>query len=208
MCLVKRQNAVIVYERVKDLQAKIQALQVEIQGKDRQTQEVEAQLKLRAEQQDQTRSQREYDTIQLQIEMDKKKFDRLSEETLTALETLDRFQAEVKEQTLIFQKARQAFEQEKASFTQLEQQLTSELKTAQQKLAEQEKGLPRQLIAHYELARRTYHGEDAFATIQDEQYCSGCNCSLPPQTIAQVQVSAAGSCPRCRRLLYNPRALR
>ena len=147
------------------------------------------------------KTNKEYQAHLFEIDMAKKKKDRLEEAVLEVLEQVEQNQGATKELEVFAQEAETVLEQETKRLESLVASLEQELSVLTQKQKEVGAQLDSTLYARYTRIKCKRKG---FAvTPVKAGACSGCRLQLPPQLVAEVKRSnELLSCSYCHRILY------
>ncbi|MBQ9874043.1 MAG: hypothetical protein IJM30_06240 [Thermoguttaceae bacterium] len=163
-----------------------------------------SELERRREQLNSAKSDREYEALKIQIELEEKKNDSLADQTLEALSALDEISAEIASAEERVRTADSNLNKARATREQESNKLKIEIERALARLKESELKIPRDFVGFYRRCVDNYGGEGALAPLCDGGYCGSCNCQLPPDEVARVCDGAAICCSSCGRLLFAP----
>lgn len=172
--------------------------------KERESDAAAQELERRRAQLDAAKSNREYESIQIQIESIAYKNDELAEAAFEALTVAEEFDAEVERAETELKEATELLEKARNAVAESEPKLTADVERAQGRLRDAESRLPRDWAGVYARLIKDFGGEETFAPLTDEGYCGSCRRRLPVETVAKVCGGAALTCPACGRLLYMP----
>lgn len=172
--------------------------------KERESDAASQELERRRARLDAAKSNREYESIQVQIEAIAYKNDELAEAALEALTVAEEFDAEIEKAEAELKEADALVEKARAAVAETEPKLAADLERARGRLRETEGRLPRDWAGLYARAVKDFDGEDAFAPLTGEGYCGFCRRRLPVEILTKVCGGAALVCPACSRLLYMP----
>lgn len=186
---------------VEDGKNKVRQLKMDSDRKQLQLRERENKIKDLEGKQNQSKTNREYQTLKEQIAADKQANNVLSDEILEAMEQIDQAQ-----QKLVTLEAK--LKQVKDDEAKLQQQINDrmvivlkELERVTGDLKKAEDALPPDFATDFQrlVAGR---GEDALAEV-DGQSCGGCYQVLSPQVLDKLKQNQPVYCTSCARLLYS-----
>ncbi len=188
-------------ERVKAAAERLTSLQLSQKDKEMELQSREASVKKLQGQLFQLKTNKEYATMQREIDSLKADNSLLEEETLKLFDAIDQA---AKERQL--EQAR--FAEQQARFSQEQQRIEQELAVINQQTAQLERDrktlLPDvepQALAIYERILELREGLALVPLMNDA--CGGCHRRMPPQVVNEVYLKARlVSCEHCSRILY------
>jgi len=160
-------------------------------------------LERRHNQLDMAKSNREYEQIKLQIELEERKNDALADAALEALDEVEAQDAKVRECDDELTSAKERTTKAQADLETNEPKLRREIELANERLRKAEAKLPREFAGLYERAVKDFGGE-ALASLTDRVFCGSCSRQIPVETVMKVCSGAAVLCSSCGRLLYMP----
>lgn len=172
--------------------------------KERESDAAAQELARRRAQLDAAKSNREYESIQIQIESIAYKNDELAEAAFEALTVAEEFDAEIERAETELKEATELLEKARNAAAESEPKLTADVERAQGRLRDAEGRLPRDWAGAYARLVKDFGGEETFAPLTGEGYCGACRRRLPVEVVAKVCGGAALTCPACGRLLYTP----
>jgi predicted nucleic acid-binding Zn-ribbon protein len=163
--------------------------------------EVRASLAASQEKLKQIGSQKEFNAVEIEIEVFKKKLEQTQEEAIHLDEVIE--------------SAEKSVEEKEEKIVQLREGIASEVAEAEQQLAdldeELEGRLKRQKEARGEVSKRVLHKYDFIRSRRPglavvaakDGHCEGCFMALPPQQYIEIQRGETFDiCPSCQRILY------
>ncbi|MBR4751958.1 MAG: hypothetical protein IK077_09375 [Thermoguttaceae bacterium] len=195
----------------KELESKRDAKQIALldaNEKEREAARVAQELERRREQLNLAKSDREFEALKIQIQLEERKNDSLADLTLEALAAVDAIDEEIKSAELKIREAEGVLNKAKDSHDQNAPKLAADLEHTRQRLREAESKLPRGLSGIYSRCVSDFGGEDALAPLSSGGYCGSCNCQIPIETVMDVCSGSAICCSACGRLLYMPEGYR
>ncbi len=160
-------------------------------------------LERRRAQLDMAKSNREYEQIKLQIELEERKSDATADAALEALANVDAEDAKLKERNDELTAAKEKLAKAQEDLSTNEPKLRKEIENATARLRNAESRLPREFAGQYERAVTNFGG-DALAPLSDGGFCGSCDRQIPTETIMKVCTGTAVLCTSCGRLLYAP----
>ncbi|MGI6401207.1 MAG: zinc ribbon domain-containing protein [Thermoguttaceae bacterium] len=163
---------------------------------------VSERLKKRREQMNSAKSNREYESIKLQVELDEAKNDRLVEETLEAISALEDATAVYDERQKVAKERQNDFETTQAESNTAESDAQSKIQDLQASIEKLVASLPGELHSIYN--RLASERDDPIAPVVDNKYCGACNAELPPALVIKVRSGGASCCTTCGSLLFIP----
>lgn len=182
--------------------AEKQNLLLAAKEKERESDAAAQELERRRAQLDAAKSNREYESIQIQIESIAYKNDELAEAAFEALTAAEEFDAEVERAETELKETSELLEKARNAAAEAEPKLIADVERTQGRLRETEGRLPRDWAGLYARLVKDFGGEETFAPLTGEGYCGSCRRRLPVETVAKVCGGAALVCPACGRLLY------
>lgn len=175
-----------------------------ISQKERESEAALQEVTRRKEQLNLAKSNREYEALKLQIQIEEKKNDELADSTLLALGEVDGVEEAVKLAEEDVKKAEENLKKSRENLAVFSPALESDIEKALVRLHEAESNLPHDWAGVYSRCVSRFGGEEALSRLVDGEYCDSCNTQLPLDFVAQVQAGKGITCPSCGRLLYNP----
>ncbi|MBP5623172.1 MAG: hypothetical protein J6X44_14290, partial [Thermoguttaceae bacterium] len=178
--------------------AKQKAL-LDVNEKEREAARVAQELERRKEQLDLAKSDREYEALKIQIQLEERKNDSLADLALEALVAVDEIDEEVKLAELKLKEAEAVLKKAKLACEESFPKLAADLERTRQRLREAESRLPREWSGKYARCVSDFGGEDAIAPLSNGGYCGSCNCQIPIETVMDVCSGSAICCSSCGR---------
>ena len=190
-------------KQLKEKQDKLEAMQKELRSKNRTLELQQEQLKKYYSQRKSMKTDKEYNAIEREINNLQKKISLIEDEILELLFSIDEVTDELKEYQSVYR-------EEKAKYESQSNELLSTSKDFSQQIAEWTKKrslynnkIDSQLMTIYD-EWRLRRGKFLLALVVDNT-CSGCNMTIPPQTINEVRKrEKLIYCGSCSRILYLP----
>lgn len=179
-----------------------QELVLLIRKKEREAAFVLDELARREEQLNLARSDREYETIKLQIQIEKNKNEELADLTLELLTNLDVLESEISVVQEEFKKAQELLKKSRTEITAKVLPLQKDYELARKKLQKEELSLSGTLAVMYKHCVERFGGENALAAVVNQSNCGFCNCQLPSNILSKASIGTAVCCSLCGRLLY------
>ena len=186
---------------LKELESRLRALQMAQKDKELELQTKEANVKKLQGQLFQVKTNKEYTTMQREIETLKADNSLLEEAILQTLETVDQAAKERERQQREVADSRQRLQVERT-------RIERELAAIAEQLAQLERhratllpDVPPESLTLYERVLKIREGLALVPLVNES--CGGCHRRLPPQVINQVYLKAAlVTCENCNRILY------
>ena len=176
---------------------------VELNQREREAEIANSSLEKRREQLNCAKSDREYEAIKVQIELDEKKTERLTDLALETLGTIDEIDSDIKELENQISDSQKRVDQAIDELNEQRPQILVRINEVEQLIRGVEENLPRDFQAPYARAKEMHGESDATAPIVDNEYCGGCNQGVPKDFILKVKSGNPVCCSSCGRLLYR-----
>ena len=186
------------------LQARKREALVDVREKERVAEEVAQSLSRRREQQALAASEREFEALRLQIEIDEKKNDAVADAALEAYATIEVMDEDLLRMENEISSMESEFKTFRETSAQSDAQLQRDLDDARAKLRAAESKLPRDWQSEYFRCVETFGGEKALAPLEAGGYCGACNFQLTFESIARICDGVPVRCTHCGKLLFMP----
>jgi predicted nucleic acid-binding Zn-ribbon protein len=147
------------------------------------------------------KTNKEYQAALFEIEMANKRKRDIEDGILTLMETVEKWQAQVKDGERLLQETEGAFQAKKQELDATQTSLTTELAQLGEHQKAKMVGISKGLLDRY---RKLKAGKKDLALVPVRNgICSGCRLQLPPQLVAEVKRGdALQSCSYCQRILF------
>ncbi len=186
---------------VKNIEEKIKASQIKRKEREIDLQEKEANVKKLQFQLFQIKTNKEYQTMQHEIEGLKADNSRLEDEILLMMEEADKLSKELATEKEAFAEAeRHLTDDRKKTETEISA-LENEISNLESQRKELNAGIDKNVLSKYE---RILENRDGLALVPVKEHaCQGCFINLPPQVINEVRMKdKINICENCARILY------
>lgn len=151
-----------------------------------------------------SKTNKEYQALQLQIRADEAARSVLDDEALEAIEKAEKFAEKIQPAQMEVQKATELFEKTRTHFLEEKPKIEADIKKFDATLKEEEAKLPREFKEIYDRLIRNVGGHEALAVVESQKFCGGCNHQIPINSLAQILQKKPIVCSSCARLLYVP----
>ncbi|MDR0335728.1 MAG: hypothetical protein LBI18_01415 [Planctomycetaceae bacterium] len=151
-----------------------------------------------------SKSNKEFQALQLQIKADEAARSVLDDEALEAIEKAEQYASNVPVAEAELKKLRDLYETTKKKFLEEKPKIEAQIIQLQQILETEESKLPRDFGEIYNRLIRNVGGNEALAIVENQKYCGGCNHQIPINSLAQILQKKPITCSSCARLLYLP----
>jgi predicted nucleic acid-binding Zn-ribbon protein len=152
-----------------------------------------------------SKSNKEYQALQLQIKADEAARSVLDDEALEAIEKAEQYAVNIPVAETELKKLRELYETTKKKFLEDKPQIEAKIVQFQQLLETEEVKLPRDFCEIYNRLVHNVGGNEALAIVENQKYCGGCNHQIPINSLAQILQKKPITCSSCARLLYVPK---
>ncbi|MDR1140725.1 MAG: hypothetical protein LBL62_03465 [Planctomycetaceae bacterium] len=152
-----------------------------------------------------SKSNKEYQALQLQIKADEAARSVLDDEALEAIEKAEQYAVNIPVAETELKKLRELYETTKKKFLEDKPQIEAKIVQFQQLLETEEAKLPRDFCEIYNRLVHNVGGNEALAIVENQKYCGGCNHQIPINSLAQILQKKPITCSSCARLLYLPK---
>ena len=174
-------------------------------AREREAEEATNDLERRRAQRDAASSRREYDSLQMQIELDEKKCDRLADDALAALEVVDQLDAQVDALRVQIADAKEAASLAQDAAVKQTEESNSRIAEVEARVAALEDSMPLALHVAYNQVTAIFGADDAIAALDDDDYCGACHQGQPVDVSFKTRAGTPTTCASCGRLLYAER---
>ncbi|MDR3197514.1 MAG: hypothetical protein LBU34_06540 [Planctomycetaceae bacterium] len=161
-------------------------------------------LEKRRNQLQESKSNKEFQALQLQIKADEAARSVLMDEALEVIERADRYAQNVPAAETELKKVRELYETTKKKFLEDKPEIEAKITIFKQQLETEEAKLPRDFREIYNRLVHNVGGSEALAVVENQKYCGGCNRQIPINSLAQILQKKPITCSSCARLLYLP----
>lgn len=151
-----------------------------------------------------SKSNKEYQALQLQIRADEAARSVLDDEALEAIERAEKFSGKIPTAEAELSKVQELYEKTKKKYLEEKPGIEQEIEKFSGMLQEEEAKLPRNFHEIYDRLVRSVGGANALAIVENQKYCGGCNYLIPINSLAQILQKKPITCSSCARLLYVP----
>lgn len=172
--------------------------------KEREAAQIADDLARRRERLETAKSEREYATAKVQLELGERKNDEAAEAALAAISDAEEFEPNVEAAQKAANEAAEKLEKARAALAENEPKWNADIERAQGRLREYEAKLPREFAGIYVRLVKNFGGEETFAPLTNKVYCGFCNCQTPLEIIVKARAGQAVVCPSCGRMIYAP----
>lgn len=193
-----------IQEKLDQARTKEQELLLDVKEKEKRNQESENMIARRKMQLSESKNNKEYQALKQQIAADEESASHLADEVLEAMEICDEHAKTIHEIEEELEKVSQLLESAKLRFEKDQPIIQQDIQTCSEELKQMESELSRDFREIYNQLVKFHGGDQALAIITNQKYCSGCNQTLPINSIAQVIQGRPITCSACGRLLYVP----
>lgn len=187
--------------KVKNFDDKIKALHVKRKEKEIDLQEKEENVKKLQLQLYQIKTNKEYQTMQHEIDGVKADNSRLEDEILVMMEEADNLTKELAKEKQLYAEAEKRLSEEGKKIEQEIATIENAIVNLQAKRQEIATGVDKGILAKYE---KVLVNRDGLALVPIKNHaCQGCFINLPPQVINEVRMKDKVTiCENCARMLY------
>jgi predicted nucleic acid-binding Zn-ribbon protein len=204
MIQVQKDAAERIHVRLEQVKAEHRQLVQAAKFKEEQLAQSEAALNRRKSQMQEAKTNKEFQALKLQVEIDETANETLADEALCAMEKVEKFAPNIISMEQELQAANEMLAKTQAKITEELPTIEADVVRCTARLKEAEHNLPRDFRDIYLRLAKSMGGEQSMAQIYDQNFCGGCRQSIPINFIAQVLHSKPVTCKSCGRLLYIP----
>jgi predicted nucleic acid-binding Zn-ribbon protein len=189
--------------QLKENQDKLEAMQKELRSKNRTLELQQEQLKKYYSQRKSMKSEKEYNALEREISNLQKKNSVIEDEILELLFSIDEVTEELKECQTIYHEEKAKYESQSNELLSTSEDFSKQIAEWTKKRGLYNNKIDPQLLTVYD-EWRIRRGKFLLALVVDNT-CSGCNMTMPPQTINEVRKrEKLIYCGSCSRILYLP----
>ena len=179
-------------------------LRLDAKEKEKHNEEGEQSIARRKTQLAESKNNKEFQALKLQIAADEAANAVLADETLEAMEIAEKYNDTVVAAEAELKKSIELYNATKKSFLEEEPTIRADFARCSDELKAAEGELSKDFRECYERLVRSHGGGEALAVITNKNFCGGCNQTLPINSIAMVIQGKPITCNSCGRLLYAP----
>ena len=191
-------------EKLDGLNEELRKLQQEAKAKEQEVAANDQAIARRKLQLQESKSNKEYQALLLQIKADEAARGVLDDEALEAIEKAERFADNIPPAKAELQKLQELHDSTRAKFLEEKPGIETEVQRFATLLKEEEVKLPREFKDVYERLIKSVGGSEALAVVEGHKFCGGCNHQIPINSLAQILQKKPIVCSSCARLLYVP----
>ncbi|MGL6226644.1 MAG: zinc ribbon domain-containing protein [Thermoguttaceae bacterium] len=201
--LIRSQEANVAQLSAKLQQHKDKQTQLKLDAKEKEklSNDSEQAIARRKVQMSEAKNNKDYQALKSQIELDEAAGLQLAEEAINAIELFERFASTIQDVERELQKGEEILKQTQQRFAEEEKVIRVELEKYSAELVLVEQGLPYDFREVYDRLVRTHGGEEVLCHIA-VKFCSGCQQTVPINSIALVIQGKPICCSTCGCLLY------
>jgi predicted nucleic acid-binding Zn-ribbon protein len=194
----QKANLAQIHETHQKLKAEAKQKELEVAANDQALAKRKAQLQ-------ESKSNKEFQALQLQIKADEAARSVLDDEALEAIEKAEQYAVNIPTAEAELKKVNELYEVTKKKFAEEKPKIEEQIVHLQQLLESEEANLPRDFKEIYNRLVRSVGGNEALAIVESQKYCGGCNHQIPINSLAQILQKKPITCSSCARLLYIPK---
>lgn len=204
--MIKSQDKALLelQNKLQQAHAKQQELLLDVKKKEQLNLESENMIARRKTQLSESKNNKEFQALKQQIAADEQASSALADDVLEAMETSDEFAKTVVEIEKEIEKTSAQLESVTKQFENEEPIIQRDIQSCSEELKQLENELSRDFREVYDRLVKLHGGDQALAVIANQKFCSGCNQTLPINSIALVIQGRPIPCSSCGRLLYVP----
>ena len=158
----------------------------------------------RKQQLQEAKTNKEYQALQIQIQVDESARGTLDDKALEAMEQAENFIKNFPPVEAEIKKAQELYETTKNKFFSEKPHVESDIADYIGQLQIEEQKLPKEFRDIYDRLVRSVGGSNALAVVENQKYCGGCNHQIPVNSLAHILAKKPVTCSSCARLLYVP----
>jgi len=186
---------------VKALEEKIKANQVKRKQRELDLQSKEDGIKKLQTQLYQLKTNKEYQTMQQEIDGQKADNSRIEDEILTLMEEAEAVNKDLAKEKELFSEAERCLNEDKKKIEAEISSLDTEISNLETQRKDAAACVDKKILAHYEKVLANRDGS-ALAVVKSYS-CQGCFMNLPPQVINEIKMKEKIiTCESCARILY------
>jgi predicted nucleic acid-binding Zn-ribbon protein len=150
------------------------------------------------------KTNKEYQALLLQIQLDESARGPLDDTALDAMDKAEKFAMNFPPAEAEVKKAQELYETTKQKFFTEKPHIESEIADYHKQVEAEEAKMPSAFREVYDRLVRSVGGENALAVVEGQKYCGGCNHQIPVNSLAHILAKTPVACSSCARLLYVP----
>ena len=162
----------------------------------------ETALNRRKLQMQEAKTNKEFEALKLQVQVDEASNNSLADEAFLALEKAEKFAPNIVVVEQELQAANELLQKTQIKIADELPTIETDIAQCSARLKEAEQKLPYDFREIYLRLSRSMGGEQSMAQIYDQKFCGGCRQAIPINFIAQVLHGKPVTCKSCGRLLY------
>ena len=198
-------NEIKIKERLEKVKQEYQNLLKLAKDKEKHFTMSEEAINKRKAQLQEAKNNKEFQALKLQIGADEKANSILADETLEAMEKAEQFYPKVTEIEDELKKSRDIQEKTQKTIDTESPAIQVDIDRCQKLLEDAEKDIPFKFREPYLRLVQGRGGEQALASISEQNFCGGCRQLIPINMVSQVFMGEIPLlCKSCGRLLYIP----
>ena len=151
-----------------------------------------------------SKTNKEYQALEIQIKADEVARSVLDDEALEAIDKAEKYVVNIAPAEAELKKLQELFESTKKKFLEDKPKIEADIVKFDVLLKEEEVKLPRDYREVYDRLIRSVGGAEALAVVENQKYCGGCNYQIPINSLALILQKKPVTCSSCARLLYLP----
>ena len=204
MIQVQKDAAERILARLEQVKAEYRLLSQAAKFKEEQLGQSEAALNRRKSQMQEAKTNKEFQALKLQVEVDEAANGTLADEALEAMEKAEKFAPNITSVEQELEAANEMLAKTQSVIAEESPVIEADIVRCSARLTEAERNLPQDFREIYLRLSKSMGGEQSMAHIYDQNFCGGCRQSIPINFIAQVLHGKPVTCKSCGRLLYIP----
>ncbi|MBM3242638.1 hypothetical protein FJZ31_40780 [Candidatus Poribacteria bacterium] len=190
-------------KQLKEKQDNLEVIQKEMRSKNRTLELQQEQLKKYYSQRKSMKTEKEYNALEREINNLQKKNSTIEDEILELLFSIDEVTEELKEYQTVYREEKVKYENQSNELLSASKDFSNQISDCTKKRSLYNNKIDPQLLTVYD-EWRMRRGKFLLALVVDNT-CSGCNMTIPPQTINEVRKrEKLIYCGSCSRILYLP----
>jgi predicted nucleic acid-binding Zn-ribbon protein len=151
-----------------------------------------------------SKSNKEYSALQMQIKADEQARSVLDDEAFEVIEKAEKFAETLPPLETELKKLQDVFNATKEKFLKEKPGIEGQIAEYAADLHQEEVKLPREFHEVYDRLVRSTGGAESLAVVAGQKFCGGCNQQVPINSLAQIMAKKPVQCSSCARLLYLP----
>ncbi|MCL2742707.1 MAG: hypothetical protein FWE67_02540 [Planctomycetaceae bacterium] len=191
-------------EKLEEIQNEHKKLLTAARDKEQQVTASDQNITKRKQQLQEAKTNRDYQALQSQIQIDEAARDNLEIDALEAMDKAEAFAKTISPVQEELKKLQEIHEQTKKKFQEEKPGIDEEIKKFTVLLQTEEVKLPKSFSEVYTRLVRNNGGSEALAVVVQQKFCGGCNHQIPINSLALILQKKPITCSSCARLLYLP----